>query len=329
MDYLRLVNSLPTVKRIYDAVNQAKSGDPAALTYLKKQGWVDIAEIVKPGVGEVARQSFKNVTDFVKGDYIDAEWRVVDTYPWSGFLKRLLTCPAAGHIMLGPIGSGKTSLALRLAQRYQESLGYDVETTNLYLDDRPTFGTSIGMDTLVDRMAQLSRYLASFDKADVDSTEQPAGPPVDDEWNSTEGVTPSLPPTNKVIVIDEAGMAMSANYADPKRRASIQALAQCRHLSWQVLYIGQMAGQLSLPLLGQSIIWIKQPNGRESRTDRQHPVVQDLWERAMAAFEDLPHSEFYVPPYNDPRAWAFCECQSLLGKPGYTGMVPFAQATQD
>jgi hypothetical protein len=193
-------------------------------------------------------------------------------------------------------------------------LGYRVEACNMYADDCPPFAVTISTDTLVARMKKLGDYLKSLADEDTEDGEKKAEPKP----------PKSMPPRNRIVIIDEAALAMSTAASDPARRAALQALAESRHLSWHVIYIGQLAGQLPTGLLGQAVVWIKEPGGREFQTDRQNnPAVRDLWTRATAAFDGLREYPFYKEPWLNRKCWAYCDCPSLNGVAGYTGLLPF------
>lgn len=331
LDALQLLQKAPALTRMGTQLVRAANGDPQALAYLKGEGLYEGLDVLRPGAGESARQVVQQLRDTalgiqstLAGDIVEGEYEVLEEgevgYPWSGFLRRLIKQRFGGHILLGPMGQGKTSLALKLAWHWRALHGYRVECVELYGDDRPEWAVTLGTRTLVRRMQQLKKYL---DSQSVD--DELAGLEEDEEED--DGIPATLPPIRRVIIIDEAGMAMESNAANPVRKAALRALAQCRHLDWVVLYLGQMAGQIPLPLLGQSTVWVKQPNGREIYTDRDNPIVRDLWERATAAFAQLKGSSHYTPPHADPRAWAYCDCPSLNGMArGYTGLVPFTPA---
>lgn len=324
-DVLSTLNQVSQIAKLVQAVTSASKGDKSALNYLSTDGWVDALEVYRPGAGEIGKQvlqqtraAFNAITRTIRDDVIEGEYRVVNE-PWQPFLERLLTQKYGAHIILGPVGSGKTTLAQRLAQRFRNATGYTVEAVNMYKDDVPDFATIITIETLTKRMVKLRQYLRSTATQDEDEDSQ--APSSDNEHK--DGKSSTLPPTHRIIIIDEAILAMSTSAMDPGRRAALQALAQCRHLNWIVVYIGQWAGQLPLPVLGQSTLWVKEPSGREATTDRDHPIVRDLWQRTQQSFDGLSKSDWYAAPFKDRRSWAFVDCQSLNGERGYSGMVPF------
>ncbi len=331
---LRLLQSAPTAAKIYSALQRAQKGDASALDYLRREGiWEAIDLVAAPGAGKIAkealdhlREAYRTVTGIRtpgEADVIDGEYREVTdepaSLPWSGFLRRLFATGFGAHVILGPYGSGKTSLALKLAQRFADRHSYRVEVVNMYGDDCPAWAVPLNSATLVARMRQLRRYLDAQGVPDEgeDDEPQPALIQADDK----EDLPPGLPPRGRVIVIDEAALGLTVG--DPARKAALQALTQCRHIDWIVIYIAQWAGQLPLPLLGQSVKWVKKPAGDEQATDRDNPVVRLLWRDAADAFRGLPSSPWYSEPYRDPRAWVYCDCKSLNGGPGYRGLVPF------
>ncbi len=318
MNAFRLINGLPSAARLFEALKRARDGDQDSLAYLKEQGWADALELWQPGSGELGKQLLHQVKDAgdilsrtMRGELADPQTRV----PWGAFLNRLLDQGYGAHIILGMPGTGKTTLAKRLALRCAEAQGYTIETVNMFPEDIPEGASVIDMDTLVKRMAKLRAYLRSTANVDIDDADGAEPEP-------SEPV--GLPPIRRVVVIDEAILSMTVNAMDPGRRAALQAMAQCRHLNWIVIYIGQWAGQLPLALLGQACVWVKEPQGREALTDRDEPMVRDLWERAGAGFKRLSDSNWYIKPWLDRRSWAYVDCQSLNGERGHNGMVPFS-----
>ena len=339
-DVFRLLTQAPTAARLLVSARAAAKGDEAAIAYLKSDGYAEALDLLRPGTGSAARLAVDQAQSAsagiraavatlggeLPGEYIDGEYSVLEdgAPPWSAFLRSWLRLGYGGNVILGGIGSGKTALALRMAQRLADQLGYEVEAINLYGDDCPEWATTVSSRVLIKRMKRLKRYLDSLAMDDEEDS---------DDWDAEEDNDPkelkdsrpaTLPAGGKVIVIDEASLTMSHSANDPARRAAIQALMQCRHLGWVVIYIGQQASQIPLQVLQQAVLWVKKPSGDESDLDRDNPFVRQLWRLAQEAHADAQRSPWYVDPWRDWRAWAYCYCRSLAGGPGYQGLLPFS-----
>ncbi len=291
------------IARVLNGAMAAARGDPQAVDYLHREAWRDALEAWRPGIGRAIEVAFAVLGGALENEPVGPVDVRPAEGPWSAFVARLRRQPWGAHVVLGPPGSGKTSLALKLAWVWREELGYDVDVVNMYAEDRPSFARTITSETLLSRMNRLRAWLEA--EAEPDPGEEAPG----------QDVEP--PPTHRVIVVDEAHLGAGAG-TDPVRVALRKALTQVRHVRWHLVYISQMAGLLPPSVLAQTVVWVKRPSGREVGADRQG-LSRELWERAAEAFRDLERSPFYTGPYADPRAWAYVDAPDF----GYCGLVPF------
>lgn len=307
----RVLSNLPRVIELVETAGKAATGDPDAQKYLREDAGYDALDIfMHRGAGGAARGVVEGAKMLLNPDGTEASES--GPVPWSGFVTRLFAQKSGGFILLGSMGTGKTQLAIALAHRWYQR-GYHAEFCSMYPSDVPTtFGNVIHIDTLVKRMKGLSAHLKAQAVRDDDEGEL-------EEDRPGKKVPPKMPPGHRVIVIDEAGLTLTTSAQDPARRAALQYVAQSRHCDSHVLFLGQAATQIPLPLLGQCCIFIKRPVGDEADTDRDNPVVRALWGRAAEAFKGLTRSPYYVAPYNDVRSWAYVHAPGL----NYRGLVPW------
>lgn len=326
LDLLRLLDGAPKALKLYNAARKAGNGDESALAYLKNEGWQEALDLtVHPGAGEMGRQivdcvrqAAEEVQNITSGNTIEGEFRVLEhRAPWAGFVKRLIAAPNSGNVIVGPVGLGKTELAKSLAYRWRDRHGYRIEMVNLYGTDKPDYAVSISIRTLRRRMKQLSLVLGK------DEVKDPGDDDLEDGDDSDLGPVPAvMPPGGRIVVIDEASLAMTTHYMNKAKRAIVQALTQCRHLRWHVIIIAQMTSLVPKEMFSQTNIWSKHPSGKEISMDRPDIIaVREFWRASMEAFSQVRG----LPQWGDCpdiRAWNYVEAPPIGGGAAYAGLCP-------
>ena len=325
MNWLRLLQSAPDAIRLTDAVTRAIKGDAQAIDYLKNEGWYQGLDVLQPGMGSIAQQvkhhldsTASAIRDTLSGNVIEGEFREV--VPWEHFASWLRRQKWGTFVILGPKGQGKSTLALRLAQVWQQERRWPVLAVNAYPEERYPFVEPVSTQKFMNEIKSIMRLLNPPPPKEGEDERPDLGP---------EELDRRLTPyKRRIIVIDEMSLAVGTSGMDAGRLMVRQIMAQARHLNWLIIYIGQLTKMLPQDLLNCEVVFIKKPAGREALTDRQEPLTQDLWERAIEAFGAVrrePQWEYYP----DVRAWAYVDCQDMGNGQGYQGMIPFSKPSGD
>ena len=322
-DVFRLLSAAPQATRLLSVAQRAANGDPQALEVLRREGWADLLDVlVRPGAGQSAREALQHaktalhtVQKIRTGEYVDAEYRVLDSTPWGPFLTWIKRQRWGTFVILGPKGQGKSTLALRLAQVWHGETGWPVEVVNLYPEDRYPFTTAVSVKQFSNRIKSIIDLL---------------NPPEPEEGEPAKELTPEQidralrQHKKRIVVIDEASLTVGVSGQDAGRLLVRQIMAQARHLDWLIIYVGQLARMLPTDLLNCEAVFIKKPNGREALTDRDDRLTQDLWTRAIEAFDTVQQSPWYIDEFADMRAWAYVDCHDLGDGREFLGMMPFS-----
>jgi hypothetical protein len=320
----RVTSTGPAAARLVMHLNGAREGRPESLAYFRsRQAVLDVGAVFFPGRewlvqdildrGETLLDLTRRLLNGEPPPYVEGEFRPApDVEPWAGFVRRLKSQPSGSHIILGPRGSGKTTLAKKLAWVYYTGLGYDPEFVNMYRADKPAWGRTILPETLLRRIEKLEAHLRS------------EAVPDPDESKPKQMIVVEPPAGKKVIVIDEASMAFERGIVDAFRNAVFAAMLQVRHVNWHMVFVGQYARTIPLELFTGSTVWVKQPHGNETDLDRDNPLIQQIWTEAADAFQKIRSTPWYQGALADPRSWAYVVSPEL----GYKGMAPFEPAPE-
>jgi len=296
-------------------LKRARAGDEESIWYLRNNGILDLAEAVQPGLSHIIGQMLQhaadakqNMTGIAEGEYRSID--DADAQPWYPFVHWLQKQTYGGHVLLGPMQSGKTTFGIHLAQTFARRLGYDIEVLKIYKGDKPDNARTIDMAILEKRMKQLQAHLD--------------GDVVDDDGTIRNPDPPPLPDMYKVLVIDEASLVLDRGGSEQARNTIFQALANVGHLKWHIIFIAQWSKQLPEDVLLQTTKYVKKPSGDEMKANDRgdNRLMRELWRNATAHFAILDGSPWrYLEggAFCDPRAWAYVHCPYI----NFGGLVPY------
>lgn len=340
----RALQMAPAAVKLAVAVDRARQGDKKAVEWLKTVGWREGVNLFLENGDQAVDQisahgkaALDTAKRAIRGDLnvVDADFRILsdepDRAPWQHFTRWLANRTWGSFVLLGPKGSGKTTLALRLAMVWHQRTGWPIEAINLYDDNALPFIYPVAPTVFLERVRKLNEIL----NPPKDEGEDAGKPRLTmDEW--AEQIKPKVAPYKKRIVIcDEASLWIGRSGQDKGRAALIGLMAQLRHIDYLLIVIAQTTRMLPLESLNCEAIFVKQPLGRESQADRADtPFIRDIWTAAGQGFEDIRQTDWWRddPAHglsNDPRAWAYADAPDVGGGHPYRGMMPFNRPMSD
>lgn len=318
---LRVVGQSPTIVELAGMARQAAEGDEEARKYLKEHGIFRALDVIRDGAGSAARGALKAYRE-VQPETIDCEFRVIEEHDsWERFIRWLKAQRWGTYAVIGPKGAGKTELAMRLAQVWKQQTGWAVESVNVYPESRYDFVECVPTRRFINRIHGIVELLNPPEPGEKQEPEEPGK----HRPTTPEEIDRALEKyRRRIVVIDEMSLLVGSGGMDAGRAMVRQVMAQARHLSWLIIYIGQLCRMFPADLLNCEAVFVKQPTGREAIVDRDDALTQNLWTRAMEAFEEVRKEPRWAD-YPDMRAWSYVDSPSC-GVHGYQGLMPASLA---
>src|SRR5579885_3217087 len=160
-DLLGLAERAPAAIKLGRALQKARNGDLDSLSYLLSDGWKDALELHSPELRQAAEVAVPRVLEAVQlfrstlnGEIVEGE--VSEIEPWRDLRRHVQAQTYGAHVIVGPPGQGKTSLAFKLAYGWMLRNNYRVDAVAAYPEDIPSWATPISMRTLVHRARKLA-----------------------------------------------------------------------------------------------------------------------------------------------------------------------------
>ena len=279
---------------------KAHSGDQAARGRLLRNALPMAANLVRPGSGRIVRRGLELLDTARDGDRAELgggeTGDVGDVGDFEAFVTRLLSRPYGFYVIVGEPETGKTTLALRLAQRLTLERHYKaVAVGGFHPDDRRIWGT----DTWVEyaHPASFLKAMGSIQRAMVAGREYPAAI------------------MRRVVLLDDASLTAHSGAAK-FNRALLQAWNAYRHLKWIIVVTARTFKSIGPVAEACDARFMKKPEWGQLTTER--PEAVPWWRDADDAYRGLRRTPEWREAPNF-KQWVYVHAPRLR----YTGMLPY------
>ena len=292
---------MPDGLQLFDLVGElakAYGGDPAARGRVLRNALPTVANLVRPGAGRYVRRGLE-LLDHAR----DEDGRLElgagggdQVGDFEGFIERLLATPYGFYVVVGEPSTGKTTLALRLAQRLVNERHYRaVGVGGFHPDDRRKWNTDEWIESA--HPAAFLRAMSGIQRAMVRGIDYPRGI------------------TRRVILLDDASLIAHSG-ATRFNRALLQAWNAYRHMSWVLIVTARTFKSVGPVAENADALFIKRPEWDQLTTERPETVT--WWRDADQAYRDLRRTDDWKAA-PDLRKWVYARAPRLR----YMGMMPY------